>query len=142
MMKLKFGHRVIAWDHTKSASFKGRFISSNVGGFCLLVDGASIPEWYKNCELDLARKSVEHRTYIPRFRERMGIVLNETKEPVASGDLVRYDHHVEVVEELKAENERLREYLNEALRHLRIMHKDIKPNGLIKEILELLKKDE
>jgi hypothetical protein len=73
---------------------------------------------------------------VPRFRERMGIVLNETKKPVASGDLVRYSDY----QKLEAENEKLKtiawKLYNHAGDHSRHFLFDEKER---KEIEELLK---
>ena len=53
--KLRFGHRVIAWDSDKSKAVKGRYISEYRGYSNHLVkpENENEVEAFKNCELDL-----------------------------------------------------------------------------------------
>ena len=51
--KLKFGHRVIAWDNDKSKSVKGRYVYFSNGYYEILEDDRNETEGFKNCELDL-----------------------------------------------------------------------------------------
>ncbi len=51
--KLKFGHRVIAWDDDKSIAVKGRYVYFSNGYYEILEDDRNETEGFKNCELDL-----------------------------------------------------------------------------------------
>jgi len=53
--KLRFGHRVIAWDSDKSKAVKGRYISEYIGygNHLVKLDNENEVEVFYNCELDL-----------------------------------------------------------------------------------------
>ena len=50
--KLRFGHRVIAWDKDKSKAVKGRYVYFSNGYYEILEDDRNETEGFKNCELD------------------------------------------------------------------------------------------